>query len=82
MTTSMTPKDGGLRASQVLDLYFLEARARLIELAATLDRIDRAPGAEALRHDARLKFIQDALRILLQAEPGRARAIQELYSLK
>jgi hypothetical protein len=63
-------------------MYFLEARARLIELAATLDRIDRSPGAEALRHDARLKFIQDALRILLQVEPGRARIIQELYSLK
>lgn len=73
---------GGLTAVQVLDTYFLEARARLIELAAALDRIDRAPGAGAVRTDPRLTFIQDSLKILQRSEPGRARAIQELYSLK
>jgi hypothetical protein len=73
---------GGLTASQVLDTYFLEARARLIELAAMLDRIDRAAEAAAVRTDSRLKFIQDSLKILQRSEPGRARAIQELYSLK
>ena len=73
---------GGLTAAQVLDTYFLEARARLIELAAMLDRIDRAAEAAAVRTDSRLKFIQDSLKILQRSEPGRARAIQELYSLK
>lgn len=28
----------------MLDLYFLEVRARLIDLAAFLDRVERAPG--------------------------------------
>lgn len=73
---------GNLSAGQVLDLYFLEARARLIELAATLDRIDRADGAAAVHGDARLAFIQESLRILQRSEAGRARAIQELYSLR
>ncbi len=81
MTTSRTSV-GKLNASQVLDMYFLEARARLIELAAALDRMDRAPDAAALQSDPRLKFIHDALTILQQSEPGRAKAIQELYSIK
>ena len=73
---------GNLTALEVLDAYFLEARARLIELAATLDRIDRAPGSQAVQSDARLKFIHDSLRILQRAQPGRSKAVQELYSLK
>ena len=30
---------------QVLDLYFMENRAKLIDLAAFLDRVDRATGS-------------------------------------
>ena len=33
-----------LSKQAVLDLYFVEARARLIDLAAFLDRVERAPG--------------------------------------
>jgi len=32
-----------MTAFQVLDTYFLETRARLLEIAANLDRMDRAP---------------------------------------
>ena len=34
---------------QVLDLYFLDARHKLIELAAFLDRVERADGADDFR---------------------------------
>ena len=34
---------------QLLDLYYLEARAKLIELAAFLDRLDRAEGEADFR---------------------------------
>ena len=34
---------------QVLDLYFMEARARLIDLAAFIDRVERATGQEDFR---------------------------------
>ena len=34
---------------QILDLYFMDARARLIDLAAFLDRIERASGEDDFR---------------------------------
>jgi len=34
---------------QLLDLYYLEARAKLIDLAAFLDRLDRAEGEPDFR---------------------------------
>ncbi len=71
-----------LSAGQVLDLYFLEARAQLLSLAATLDRVDRAPDSAAVAGDSRLAFIQKALAILESAETNRAARIQMLYSLK
>ncbi len=56
---------------QVLDLYFLDARHRMIELAAFLDRVDRASG-EA---DFRLHAFREALRCLESDQPGRARRV-------
>ena len=67
-------------AAEVMDAYFLETRARLLEIAANLDRIDRAPELLTLRGDSRLAFIHDALTILQSAEPNRAELIQTLYS--
>lgn len=37
---------------QVLDLYFLDARHKLIEIAAFLDRAERAKGKDDFRLDA------------------------------
>ena len=51
---------------QLLDLYFLEARSRLIDVAAFLDRMDRAEG-EA---DFRLRALKQALGEL-QREGGK-----------
>ena len=42
---------------KVLDLYFLDARHKLIDLAAFLDRVERAPGED----DFRLKAFRIAL---------------------
>ena len=42
---------------QILDLYFLDARHKLIELAAFLDRVERAKGKD----DFRLKSFRTAL---------------------
>jgi hypothetical protein len=42
---------------QVLDLYFLDARHKLIEVAAFLDRVERASGKD----DFRLKSFRTAL---------------------
>lgn len=68
-------------AREVLDRCYLEARARLLDVAATLDRIERAPGADEVRTDPRLKLISDALRLLADGQPDRAERILMLFSL-
>ena len=37
---------------QVLDMYFMDARCKLIEIAAFLDRVERSPGEADFRLDA------------------------------
>lgn len=71
-----------MTAQQVLDTYFLEARCKLIEVAAMLDRVDRAADRKAIAGDARLAFIRDALKILESDAPNRAEQIELRYSLK
>ena len=60
-----------MNRQQLLDLYFLEARARLIDLAAFLDRMDRA-GGDA---DFRLRALHGALASLKAAESRRAEQV-------
>jgi hypothetical protein len=66
-----------LPAAQALDAYFLEARARLLDLAAILDRIDRGGGT----NDPRLALIRQALGVLAEGGNDRAARVQELFSL-
>jgi len=61
---------------QVLDLYFMDARCKLIELAAFLDRVDRSDG----EGDFRLESLRMALPLLSSAEAGRAKAVLEALS--
>ncbi len=60
----------------LLDLQFIEARHKLIDLAAFLDRIDRHPGAA----DYRLAAMKHALPVLLEDRPDRAKTILEALS--
>ena len=73
----MTP----LPAPQALDTYFLEARARLLDLAAILDRVGRGADATAADSDPRLRKVREALGVLLKRSDGRAEAVQKLFSL-
>ena len=72
----MTP----MPAPRVLDMFFLEARSKLLDLAATLDRLDRGDGTAAAA-DPRLEKIRQALLTLLEQEPGRAERVQQIFSL-
>ncbi|MDB6029629.1 MAG: hypothetical protein JWM68_5852 [Verrucomicrobiales bacterium] len=56
---------------QVLDLYFMEARAKMIDLAAFLDRVERAEG-EA---DFRLQALREALKELHAGNSDRAKRV-------
>ena len=56
---------------QLLDLYFLDARARLIDLAAFLDRLDRGSG----KADFRLEAFRKALAELGSEKGNRAERV-------
>ena len=62
---------------------FLTIRAKLIELAAALDRIDRGEGSVAgsVDNDARVDQIHQSIKVLGGPGPGRAERIQMLFSL-
>jgi hypothetical protein len=68
------------QAVDLLDAYFLETRAHLLAVAATLDRVDRAADAPAARADPRYGFLLSALALLQSDVPDRAERIQRLYS--
>jgi hypothetical protein len=57
--------------TRIVDLYFGEARSKLIDLAAFLDRVERSEGPD----DFRMKSLRAALRELSSAEPDKARKI-------
>ncbi len=68
---------------QALDHDFLEARCMLVEVAAALDRYDRAVekhGTE--RDDERLEKIYQSLSLLAarNAAPNRAERLLQLFS--
>ncbi|MDA0802236.1 MAG: hypothetical protein O2819_00555 [Planctomycetota bacterium] len=72
---------------QVIDDSFLENRAKVLDLAAFLDRVDRAAGAldaagakEAPDDDFRTDALRRAIALLLDGKPERARRILELWS--
>jgi hypothetical protein len=65
-------------APEVLDHDFLPVRAKLLEIAAALDRIDRAGGLHEL--DPRMERIRQALQVLLRPDDDRAEQIQLLFS--
>jgi hypothetical protein len=61
---------------QLLDLYFIDARSRLIDIAAFLDRLDRAGGDDDFRAEA----FRRALDELDQPGPDRARRVLLAFS--
>lgn len=67
-------------AQQVFDRQFLEMRCGLLNLAAALDRIERAKEFEAVRHDPRLALIRQAIAILGADGDDRAERVQMLFS--
>ena len=65
-----------LTALDVVDEYFIETRNRVLELAAFLDRVDRAGGAS----DFRMRALDDAIAALSAGEATRVTRIQQIFS--
>jgi hypothetical protein len=74
-----TPRD----VAAVLNRDFLETRGKILELAAALDRLDRAPthSGEAAP-DRRLAQLRQGIEALLEPGPSRAETVQRLFSLE
>jgi hypothetical protein len=74
---------------QVMQREYLPVRAKILEIAAALDRIDRADGTSAegtstdgaSESESSREQLQQALGVLLQSESGRAERVQNIFSL-
>ncbi len=66
------------QASEVFETEFLPVRAKLLEVAAALDRLDRAQGS--MDGDSRRSQIGNAIETLLQDREDRAEQIQLIFS--
>jgi len=68
-----------LTGPQVVDRYFMEHRAKLLDIAAFLDRLERA-AAPAGAGDVRVRALARAIPLLIDGQGDRARRILELLS--
>ncbi len=66
---------------QAVDTYFLEHRSKLIDVAAFLDRLDRASDQQKpAQEDHRVAALRNAMSILLDGQPDRAKRVLEQLS--
>ena len=63
-----------LTSTEVVDRFFLEHRAKVLDVAAFLDRIDRASDPAASDH--RVKALLECLEMLHDGNGDRTRRIQ------
>ena len=70
---------GPMDEVELIDEYFIENRTKLIDIAAFLDRLDRA-GASAAPLDYRREAFREAVRSLGKAGRSRVNAIQMIFS--
>jgi hypothetical protein len=61
---------------ETLDLYFMDARWKLIDLAAFMDRVERSEGDEGFR----MKAFREALQELSKGNGERARRVLLAFS--
>ncbi len=64
----------------VVDRYFMEHRAKLLDVAAFLDRIDRSQAPEDADDDFRVEAMQRAIQLLVDEKGERAKRVLELFS--
>lgn len=69
-----------MRSDEIMQKYFIENRSRLLDLAAYLDRIQRAEKPEIAFKDSRMLLLLKSIEELLSPEPKRTERIQTILS--
>jgi hypothetical protein len=69
-----------LTSEQLVDEYFIENRNRVLEVAAFLDRLDRADVSGKSVLDFRMRAFAEALAVLSGPEGSRLSRIQAILS--
>jgi hypothetical protein len=64
----------------IVETYFLEHRAKLIDIAAFLDRLERAEEGAAEREDFRVAALREAIAVLSDGKGERAKRVLDLFS--
>ena len=67
-----------LSAAEVLSREFLEIRAKVLEIAAAFDRLERAAGD--VSDDPRLARLYKALKVVSEPKCDRAEQVQLVFS--
>lgn len=67
-----------LSAPEVLQREFLEIRCKILEVAASFDRLTRAEGSIA--NDTRIERLREALTVILEESADRAEQVQMIFS--
>ena len=65
-------------AERILADEFMVARAKILELAATLDRLDRASGN--IEDSKPMQLLMQGIHVLIEDEPEKAKRVQLLMS--
>lgn len=76
----MTAENSQMSAKEILETYFLDNRARLLEIASFIDRIDRYRDSETAKDDFRYKSFVKALKIIIDTKEERTKNVQLLFS--
>ena len=77
----MTQLKANMTVKRCLDEYFLEHRAKLLDVAAFLDRIERSAGFSSTQLDFRHKAFLEALQKLSEHPLGKSANRTEMVHL-
>lgn len=68
-------------AGDLLTMYYLQARSYLLETAAILDRIERAPGGEKALEDSRVQDLFKICDLIKNEKANRAEKLLMMLSV-
>ena len=73
-------QDCPMSAKEALETYYLDNRARVLEIASFLDRIDRCGDSLSAMEDFRYKSFIKGLQLVLECEKDRTKKLQLFFS--